>query len=245
MTGLRKTKIALQKVACMLTIVILSVYLISCSKDDNDSPSNMSEEIGRLSGLGDVGGTPAGTAFRLPDGISIVDGITGGYCDNPDFVIGSGLLVTVCFELQNNTDSENAVTFPAGLILLSDTDEYQHGVILREETVRIPGHGKIRIALYTYCGNSRRAGADSDASYAFGPVSNSKLIARLASDLNGKKINAIDYWDEDVDMVNDHYLIEQTNVQNLLWMITDGRDIDWQTFETMYREVLNEIPEED
>ena len=243
MIQLRKTKNTWSTFACLFAAAIFSIYLISCSKDDENNPVDQSDEIGYLPGLGNTEGTPTGTPFRLPDGISLVGGMTGGACDQADHIIGSGLLVTVCFELKNDTDKEIPVTFPAGLILLSGTDKYQHGVILRGETIRIPAHQTVRITLYTYCGNSSRSGADSEASYTFGPISNSKLIARLANDVAKKKIMAIDYWDEAEGTVSLDYIFEQTNVQKLLWLITEPRDLDWESFETQYLEELSKIPE--
>lgn len=227
------------------TIAVLSICLISCSKDDDEALlGELADEVGNLPGFGDRGGTPQGTPFKFPTGISIVNAITGGICDDPKFRIGSGLLVSVCFELRNDTDSEISVSFPAGLVFLSETDAYQHGVVLRTETISIDPHETVRIALYTYCGNSNRSASDADASYTVGPITNSKLILRLIDDLNGKKIDAIDYWDEETDNFREEYLFEQTKVQTLLWYITEGDDIqDWETFEKMYRELLNQIPD--
>ncbi|RZF61403.1 hypothetical protein [Sphingobacterium corticibacterium] len=238
-------KSILRALAYVFTMAVLSICLISCSKDDEDTPADLADEIGNLPGFGDIGGTPHGSLFKLPEGISIVNAITGGVCDNPTFRIGSGLLVSVCFELRNDTDSEISISFPAGLVFLSETDDYQHGVVLREESIRIPPRKTVRVALYTYCGNSSRSASDADASYTLGPITNSKLILRLINDLNGKKIDAIDYWDEDTNNFRDEYLFEQTKVQTLLWYITEGSDIkDWETFEKMYHELLSQIPDD-
>ncbi len=221
-------------------IALFSIGLSSCSKDETASPEELKDEIGNLPGLGDMGGTPQGTPFSLPDGITIVGEISGSFCEDATFRIGSGTLVVVCLELRNDTDKEITVTFPAGLVLISGTDKYQHGVMLRTEEITIPPNEAVRFALHTYCGNSGRSAADSDAVYTFGPITNSKLIARLIDDLTGKKINAVDYFEREE--FSDDYYTEQTKVQTLLWFITEDRGLDWATFEGMYKELLGQVP---
>ncbi|GGG81139.1 hypothetical protein GCM10007415_12140 [Parapedobacter pyrenivorans] len=228
----------------MLVVMVTCVAILSCSKDNDPSPEDdaeLQQEIGSLPGLGEQSGTPQGTAFKLPDGVTVDGTITGDYCDEAEIRIGSGHYVTVCVGLRNDNDEEKKVIFPGGLILVSETDEYQHGVVVEETMVVIPPKKTIRFIFHTYCGNNSRSSASSLAVYTFGPVTNSKLLGRLIDDLKGKKIAAVDYWDED-GVSDDYYAIEST-VQALVWQITDGSAfMDWETFNHMYQQQLNELP---
>ncbi len=236
----RGRKLNLVGVASLLLVVWMASGLQSCSKDSEDGPGALEDEIGNIAGLGSRGGDIQGMPFALPEGISVVGEIKGGWCDDKQFYIGSGYLVTVCLTLRNDTDESETITFPAGLILVSSTDEFQHGVVLKTETIEIPPNKTVRFAFFTYCGNSARAAASSSAVYSFGPVTSSKLIARLINDLKGKDINAADYVNGD--NLDEDYIMIQSNVQTLLWFITDGGDMDWPTFEIAYRQLLDGIP---
>lgn len=225
-----------------LMFVLLGVVLFSCGKDESADPEELKGEVGNLPGLGRNGGTPQGTAFTLPDGVTLVDDITGGYCEDATFRIGSGHHVTVCVGLHNDTDQKKTVTFPAGLVLISKTDDYQNGVVLTHESFDIPPKQTVRFIFHTYCGNASRSGASSSAVYTFGPITSSKLITRLINDLESKKIAAVDYLDDEE--WNDEYDRIASTVQGLLWMITDGADhgVEWPTFELMYQQQLGLLP---
>src|SRR5690606_42155443 len=108
--------------------------------------------------------------------------------------IGSGYFVTLCVALRNDKDQAITVTFPGGLIFVSETDEYQHGVVLETTTIVLPPNKTTRFAFHTYCGNANRDAAYSTAVYALGPLTNSKLLAQLIQDLSRKKIEISDYW---------------------------------------------------
>ncbi|WP_257666701.1 hypothetical protein [Parapedobacter tibetensis] len=59
--------------------------------------------------------------------------------------------------------------------------------------------------------------------------------------MKNKKISAVDYLDGD-DFSDDYYGV-LTNVQSLLWFITDATEItDWNSFEMMYKQQMNQIP---
>ena len=226
----------------LFIVSLLSITLFSCSKDDDADPEELKKEVGNLPGLGETGGTPQGTTFSLPDGITVTGDVTGDICEDATFTIGSGHYVTVCVGLRNNTEHEKTITFPAGLVLISTTDDYQNGVVLTTETFVIPPKQTIRFVFHTYCGNASRSSASSSAVYTFGPVTNSKLIVRLINDLKNKKISIVDYMNgEEVD---DEYDTIASTVQSLLWMITDGDlfGLDWMAFEMTYKQQLESLP---
>lgn len=234
-------KLNLVSFASLLLVVWITSGLLSCSKDGNgDDQETLAAEIGNIPGLGSQSGELQGTPFNLPEGVSVVGEIKGGWCDDSQASIGSGYLVTVCVTLRNDSDQGKTVTFPAGLILISSTDQFQHGVVLKDETIEIPPNETVRFAFFTYCGNNARSAASSSAVYTFGPITNSKLIARLINDLKNKKIDVVDYMDGDEPNLD--YIVMQTDVQTLLWLITDGHELDWMSFEQAYQALLDEIP---
>src|SRR5690606_36965847 len=126
----------------------------------------------------------------LPEGVTVVGEIVGGECYDIDEFIGSGVYVDLCIGLRNDTDKEVTVTFPGGLVFISDTDEYQNGVVLEKTTIVLPAKKTKKFTFYTYCGNAERSASSSMGNYTFGPLTNSKLVNRLVEDLKGKKIAA-------------------------------------------------------
>ncbi|WP_257666702.1 hypothetical protein [Parapedobacter tibetensis] len=119
-------------------VLLLATSLFSCSKDNDPGPEELEEEIGNLPGLGEKSGSPLGAQFTLPDGVTVDGEIRGGICQEAEIQIGSGLLVTVCIGLRNDNDDEKTITFPGGLILISTTDSYQNGIVVKDETIVIP-----------------------------------------------------------------------------------------------------------
>lgn len=235
-------KINLHRLMHLFIVSLLSIALFSCSKDDDASPEELKQEVGNIPGLGETGGTLQGAMFSLPDEVTVIGDITGELCEEATFRIGSGYYVTVCVGLRNDSEQEKTITFPAGLVLISTTDNYQNGVVLTNETFVIPAKQTIRFVFHTYCGNASRSSASSSAVYTFGPITNSKLITRLINDLKNKKISAIDYMDGDD--LDDEYGMIASTVQSLLWMITDGDlfGLDWMAFEMTYKQQLETLP---
>ena len=227
-----------------LAAMVISFAALSCSKDNEPTPEDetaLQQEIGSIAGLGNEPGTPQGAPFKLPEGV-IVDGtITGDYCEEAAVFIGSGNFVTLCVGLRNDNDHEITVTFPGGLIFVSETDEYQNGLVVEEAKIVLPSKKTTRFIFHTYCGNSSRSPSSSSSVYTFGPVSNSKLIAKLISDLGSKKIAASEYGDGDD--FSDAYYEVLSALQGLVWQITDGsKTTDWETFEYVYKDYLNQLP---
>ncbi|MEC3879935.1 hypothetical protein [Parapedobacter sp. 10938] len=228
----------------VLAMLVIGFAAMSCSKDNDPAPENdeaLKAEMGNVVGFGAVSGTPQGTPFRLPDGV-VVDGtITGDDCADAVKHIGSGYYVTLCVALRNDKDQAITITLPGGLIIVSETTEYQHGVVLETTTIVLPPKTTTRFALHTYCGNANRDAADSEAVYTFGPLTNSKLLERLVNDLSRKKIEISDYW-VDGTTTQAYDELEDT-IQTLLWLITDTEEsMDWETFENMYNQLLNDLP---
>ena len=228
----------------VLAMLVIGFTVLSCSKDNDPSPEDdeaLKAEVGSITGLGDVSGVPQGTPFTLPDGVTVDGTITGDDCEDAVKHIGSGYYVTLCVALRNDKDHEITVTFPGGLIFVSETDEYQNGVVVETTTIVLPPNKTTRFAFHTYCGNASRSAAYSTAVYTFGPLTNSKLMERLVEDLSRKKIEISDYW-EDGDTTQAYDELEDT-IQTLVWLITDSpNNMDWEAFENMYNQLLNELP---
>lgn len=230
--------------SALAVLLAIGFAMSSCSKDSEPTPEDdeaLKVEVGNVTGFGDISGMPQGTPFKLPDGVVVDETITGDYCADAVTHIGSGRYVTLCVALRNDKDQAITVTFPGGLVFLSETDEYQHGVVLGTTTIVLPPKKTTRFAFHTYCGNLSRSSADSDAVYTFGLVTNSKLIERLIQDLSRKKIEISNYW-EDGSTTYAYDKLEDT-LQDLLWLITESeKGADWVQFEREYKELLDELP---
>lgn len=191
--------------------------LVACSsggngKDDaGEPPQNQSRP-----GMGPSKEKPVGTAYTLPSGVELQKPIKG---DDP-FCIpvdqkekdkkGSGGLVRVCLNFHNtNTQLPITVVFPPGLVLISDSDATQNGILVQTTSIEVPaGRAQFFVPLYLYCLNKTRdPTAGGQDTYSLGPVTQDSSMQELTGLLQNKPLP----------------LVESNNtVQESVWHITDG-----------------------
>ncbi len=225
----QRRTLALLTAACMAAFTF-----ISCSKSDkkDDEPGGPKEEAGKIPGLGTAAGTPQGTALVLPAGITFSgEPIKGAVCDTA-YEVGSGGLVEVCVAFVNNNTTDVTFTLPAGLIVISDNAEYQHGFLIQTATVLLKAKKTTRVGANFYCVNSSRLPSARTVTYKVGPVSNSTLLRELCELLKNKRTARKEYADFD------QYLMAANSIQMMIWSITDGEGLDRSTL----NETLGRIP---
>lgn len=242
---------------CLLIMIVFVFTIASCKKDkDEDAKPEpqqvVTNEPGKIPGLGETAGTHTGSAFSLPDGVTF-DGeikgkgfyeiIIGGEkkskkellnemsIDKPNLLKstnsvalkGGGIFVVLNINLKNNKAEPKEVVFPAGLIAKSKSGNYQNGVLLKKTSIIVPANETITVYLCMFCGNSSLDASDFEETYEFTVVSNSSLIIDLCNRLKTKKINVDEYNLE----LEDDFLAYWSNitvVQDALWSITDYYD---------------------
>lgn len=224
-----------RRTLALLTAACLAAFtFISCSKSDkkDDEPGTPKEEAGKIPGLGTAAGTPQGTALTLPAGITFSgDPIKGAVCDT-SYEVGSGGLVEVCVAFVNNNTQDVTLTLPAGLIVISDNAEYQHGFLIQTSTVLLKAKKKTRVGVNFYCVNSSRLPSSGSVTYKIGPVSSSTLLRELCDLLKNKRTARSEYTDFD------QYFMTANTIQTLIWSITDGDGLE----RTTLAETLGRIP---
>ncbi|WP_257658800.1 hypothetical protein [Parapedobacter lycopersici] len=213
----------------LLFLLTLGLTLSSCSKDKDEPIPD--EVAGQIPGLGEAEGEPQGAPFTLPDGVRLESDILGESCDTT-LSRGSGYYVTVCVGLVNETNEDITLVLPAGLVLIAQDKDYQSGMLLQGTTIVLRKKAVTRCTLFTFCANNHRSSSSRNCVYTLGPVTNSRLVGELIGLLQGKRINAEDYGDDETG-----YMTTVSTVQSALWSITDGYGLD-----EYYKMALTEIP---
>jgi hypothetical protein len=220
----------------VLFFLILSVVAVcnySCNKsgDDKDSTAPGDEKPGQIPGMGNAGGVPQGEPFKLPAGISLKgdivgneDGVSGQDC----VFDGQGFNVVVKIKLHRDTGSAPIeVVFPAGLVITTASEGFQHGLLIEKVVVTIPpvqpgsGGSDCQVTLMMLCLNAARKPSDASAIYKFATVTNSEQIKDFIKKLSGKKISFSAYPLGN----NDDYFLNEEFIQDALWSITDGEGL--------------------
>ncbi|WP_165022374.1 hypothetical protein [Dysgonomonas sp. ZJ279] len=240
----------LNSVLRLTLLLCLALSFTFCSSDDdNDNPIDNNVVVdtpGLISGLGDKEGELTGTPFVLPTGITLDGVITGSRSHyykslaskesklssqlvsdfitkasaEVDVVMGSGYYVSLYIPLKNTTAQDIEVTFPAGTIIVSNSGDYQNGVLLKKVSVKVPaGNKTLGFVLLMYCGNNSKSSSSSSETYKWGVVSNSSLIVDLCNRLADKKINY-----EEFEKGEEAYNDQCVELQSILWSLTDYGD---------------------
>ncbi|AWO02111.1 hypothetical protein DLD77_10600 [Chitinophaga alhagiae] len=192
---------------------MLAFVLPACKKNKKDATPT--EKPGQIKGMGDQAGTPEGTPFELPANISLAGKIRGSQCDTV-YERGSGAYVDVCIALFNSGGTDITLVIPAGLVILADEEEYQHGMVVQETRILLKAGQITRCTLGAYCINASKSSSSSSTTYAIGPITGSVLIRELLDLLKNKKINVEDYPADD-----EAYSEAVGTVQSAVWGITD------------------------
>lgn len=219
-----------QALVLLTATLMLAVVLPACKKDKKGN-AEPAEVAGKIPGLGDTPGTPAATAYELPANISLVGKIKGNVCDTA-YERGSGRFVDVCVALINSGGTDITLTIPAGLIILADSEEDQHGMIIQETTIILKAGKITRCGLNAYCTNASKHPSSYTSTYTIGGVSSSVLIKQLIAILKNKKVNTEDYPND-----REGYGKAEDAVQGAVWGITDGDGLN-----DIVKQELAEIP---
>ncbi|AHF17610.1 hypothetical protein [Niabella soli] len=199
-------------------IALLSVTLVlSCSKSDVKNDEKPAHQP--ISGMGETTGALQGTAFTLPQGVTLVNNEINGYLSGDVCKeLSSGYYVAVYFVLKNTTGAAISVTFPAGLTIKALDASYQNGFVLQEETISINAGASCLVLLNGYCLNASRHASSDGAQYTWGPVTNAPEMVYLINLCKSKKID------------------QDTDLQGAIWSITDGdglNDYDIQNIKSL------------
>lgn len=153
-------------------------------------------------GFGSSDLPPKGKPLVLPAGVSIVEPIPGidmfarEKCqneedgDNPAPEHGSGDLVQLCVEFRNTTGKPVIVDLPPGMIVESETDDTQHGMLVQRASIVVPPKEQYFSQLNLYCLNNSRGGSGPSSRYRVGPVTQEKDLLALFQLLENKRIPA-------------------------------------------------------
>jgi hypothetical protein len=194
------------KLASLLTFFLLSLFVLSCGKDDDDAPEDPSTAETKK-GFGDSEERPVGDSFSLPANIVLKDKLygysifTSEFCDNKteDDAIGMGTLVQICVPFFNNSNSNGnpgsiiKVTLPAGHVYISNNINTQKGILIKKVTVEVTPGKTLYIPLFLFCLNASRSGSAPGDVFEMGPVTKDKDMLNLIALLQNKKLDPKDY----------------------------------------------------
>jgi hypothetical protein len=227
-------------------LIMGTIFYSGCKKNDSDPTNTGGEQPGKIRGFGDVPGEPEGPQFQLPKHVSLVGPIKGvdGLDDptgNECLIDGQGesVMVTMTLEHDSTVGKPIEVEFPAGLVIVSAAESFQHGLLVERVTVTLPpkypgpgGPGdknpQCEVRLMLSCLNESKAPSENTETYKFGPVTSSSLVKDLIKRLSTKKIRYKEYmpdeeaWEEAEDVV-----------QHALWSITDGKGLTKRDLEAI------------
>ncbi|HYC28834.1 MAG TPA: hypothetical protein VEB42_08460 [Chitinophagaceae bacterium] len=209
-----------------VTLAALATTMHGCKKDDKPA-SEINEKPGHIPGMGEQQGELQGEQFKLPRGVSLVSGITGAEYGpaTPGVCVfdGVGINVMVKIELQRDSiGGPMTVEFPAGLVITSASEGFQHGLLVEKVLVPLPPRDpgadapRCNVTLLMACLNHSRNPSESDVNYKFGPVTNSPLIKDLLQRLAGKKILFSQYPPNDPD-----WSLNAEFIQDAVWNLTE------------------------
>ena len=134
---------------------------------------------------------------------------------------GSGYgYVDLLIPLRNTRLTPVEVTIPAATIIVSQSGECQHGVLIKKVTFTIPANGSYRLILSLYCGNLSKSSAYSSDIYVWGVVSNAKALLDLCDRVKNKKIN-IEEFSRTSNTDYNVYEDQVDELQSIVWEITD------------------------
>lgn len=208
------------------------VLLLCCDEGDDLPRPNPGRDAGTevvRPGLGDDPGTPSGTPFALPAGITIPEPIVGADdltsdCGDGKPGYGSGVYVQVCVPIRNTTGAPVEVVFPPGLVITSAAELFQNGLLVERVVITVPptppppggmpdggvAAGAYVVPLFTYCLNESRNPNEKGTPYVLGPISDDAAIADLIERIGGATIDR----DEEVAIV-----------QSAIYAITESRGL--------------------
>lgn len=235
-----------------LFLAAIAIGLSSCKKDESKKAEWTIEELAPyMQGLGDKGGTPTGTEFNLPAGITIDGEIRGGY-DNvasagfrkedglplfliPDFTrasssdyikYGSGTYVEIFVKIKNSNSSDAVLDIPAGLIFVCVSGSCQNGFILQKISIPLPANKITYARIKSYCLNLGRDASYNSEKYILGRITNHPLLLQIVGIMRDKNVptgDAVEY------------------IQDIIWDVTEYNG-DYVGLTREHRNYLNSLP---
>ena len=189
--------------ACSLTVIIAAARYSERTRPTPKAPV-LKLNMDTKKGMDTSVALPTGIAYKFPKGISSK---ILGTADNSHSKLGAGNLVKLNLELRNKTQKPVAVTLPAGLIFVSQDENIQNGLLIRDEALIVPVGGICSFNLSLFCLNENRAVTKAKDKYLPGPVSDDADIKALIELLQGRRLE------------NEHH---QALVQEAIWDLTKG-----------------------
>ncbi|MDH6357917.1 hypothetical protein [Parabacteroides sp. PF5-9] len=221
-----------------------SILLVpACSDgDDTDTDDTIKVDIpGKISGLGATEGPLTGKKYELPDGIVATDKIKGAFDDyfdasfnanqpsalralwsysvDYDVSVGSGYAVTVLLPLENITDKDIELTFPAGMILKSKNNDRQNGLLIKKATVTVPKKEKLRVILNMYCCHETKPAPSNKDEMEWAVITNSSLLLEICDMVKNKKVNMEEFEETNINRMT--YFDQCTYINDRVWDLTD------------------------
>jgi len=144
-----------------------------------------------LPGFGNSEGEPIGETWTPPEGIEL-SAVIESYnpfdpdaCKRPDEETPEtppeelglkGGLVRVCLNFRNTTREPINVELPPGLIVVSESRDTQHGMIVQKLNLEIPAEQDLYAPIKADCMNGSRSAPGIGNPYRMGPVTQHETI---------------------------------------------------------------------
>jgi len=163
---------------------IISLTLISCTKELPDSPGN-------IPGMGtSLDKFEIRDIYELPNGIYLIDQIKEpDLKDTVSSKFGSGKNERLKIALYNSNTSPRTVFFPKGLIFKNSVQGYHNGILLQTTWVTLEAGVRREIIVELYCINSGLLHDNQDSHFNFLGVPDSPTFSRLLDMISWRKIN--------------------------------------------------------
>ena len=154
-------------------------------------------------GLGRSTAAPQGSAFALPNGISLEEPVHGYSPEDPfkcddkyrNESYGHGDLVKLCLIFRNTTNGPITVTLPPGLIFVSQNTRTQNGLIVQRISIEVPAGERYFAPVLMYCANGPRQPSSTEDDYKVGPILDYADFRELFDMVEGREISRAEAGD--------------------------------------------------
>lgn len=221
-------------------LLTIAATLTGCGlfEDIKSITEGTDPDFDEYAGMNKNTGTPTGTTFEIPNGVTIVlkgedadeDGEGGIIADNSR---GSGYLVIVNATVTNSTDTPCTMNLPAGLVIVSASGEYQNGLLVKETSMSVPANATASVRLHFYCLNSNREASISGGDFGIGVITDVEAFAPLFDVCKTKKVNI----EEHSSAQYITFFTTATRIQEIVWAITQGKTFTTSDIEGFLKKV--------
>jgi hypothetical protein len=206
-------------------LLVTGLWAAGCGGGgDDEGGGGGDDEATVRPGFGASTEAPRGSAVVLPAGVSVQRPFAGAedaFCntDDPE-QFGLGADVSVCLPVSHTKDEDDVLELPCGTVLVSQTKEFQNGLLLQRVVLPLAALSQRTFPLWAFCANKLRTPSSPNARYVLGPVTDDKDVLELCRLLE----------DKDVEQ-------ERGRVQEALWHVTEGSGLT-----SADRAMLSELP---